>query len=365
VRPNFAIAVFVLAGLELCAAGLKARTTTAAESAGLKARTTTATVSASPEVRCEMTSCVGRVLRTRLQGGSEKQDPPYVSVVFQPANAGVQRDTDSHQAENSRIGITVAARAQQPGEVVVLTLTSPDAPHVVAFGRTVPVVPVGPQQFRALIGIDLDATPGSHRVTITAGSGERHVETMYQLVVKPRRFPTRRLEVDEAFVNPPPGARERIEREAQQLARLWEQSAPEALWTGRFIKPVPDRANSSFGTRSIFNGVPRSPHSGTDFLSPAGTPIKAPNAGRVMLAADLYFSGNTIVVDHGLGVVSLFAHLSTFAVHEGQLVETGQMLGAVGATGRVTGAHLHWALHVNGARVDPLSLVAALGETDR
>jgi len=125
---------------------------------------------------------------------------------------------------------------------------------------------------------------------------------------------------------------------------------------------VPDQANSIFGTRSIFNGVRRSPHSGTDFLSPAGTPIQAPNGGRVVLARNLYFTGNTLVIDHGLGLLSLFAHLSAFSVQEGDVVSTGQIVGNVGATGRVTGPHLHWAVRANGSRVDALSLLAVLGQ---
>jgi murein DD-endopeptidase MepM/ murein hydrolase activator NlpD len=133
------------------------------------------------------------------------------------------------------------------------------------------------------------------------------------------------------------------------------------LWSGAFERPVPQENNSAFGSRSVFNDQPRSPHSGADFLSPAGTPIHAPNAGRVMLAKELYFTGNTVIIDHGLGMFSLMAHLSAIEVHEHDIVKTGQLLGAVGATGRVTGAHLHWAIRINGARVDPLSVVIVLG----
>ena len=180
------------------------------------------------------------------------------------------------------------------------------------------------------------------------------------LAVKPRRFPTRTLTVNPDLVNPPPQEMERIAREAQQLRQLWDAPGSPKAWDGPFVRPVPDAANSSFGTRSVYNGEARSPHGGTDFLSPAGRPIKAPNAGRVVLAAPLYFTGGTVVIDHGLGVFSLFAHLSVIGVHDGQVVKTGEVIGEVGATGRVTGPHLHWAVRVGGARVDPLSLVAAL-----
>jgi len=132
------------------------------------------------------------------------------------------------------------------------------------------------------------------------------------------------------------------------------------LWSGPFVRPVPDAANSAFGTRSVFNGEPRSPHSGADFSSQPGTPVKSPNAGRVVLAGDLYFTGNTVVIDHGAGLLSLFAHLRAITVRESDSVTAGTVIGEVGATGRVTGPHLHWTVRLNGARVDPMSLLAVL-----
>jgi murein DD-endopeptidase MepM/ murein hydrolase activator NlpD len=162
-------------------------------------------------------------------------------------------------------------------------------------------------------------------------------------------------------VNPPPEVLARIEEEGREIARLWAQSDDERLWTTAFVRPVPQAANSAFGTRSVLNGEARSPHSGADFASPAGTPIQAPGAGRVVLARPLYYTGNTVMIDHGLGLVSLFAHLSAIEVQSGELVAAGAVVGQVGATGRVTGPHLHWAVRAAGARIDPLSLLAVLG----
>ena len=133
------------------------------------------------------------------------------------------------------------------------------------------------------------------------------------------------------------------------------------MWTDLFARPVSEANNSAFGSRSVFNGEARSPHSGADFLSPAGTPVHAPNRGRVVLAKELYFSGNTVILDHGLGLFSLIAHLSVIDVAAGDTVTAGQVVGKVGATVRVTGPHLHWAVRLGGARVDPLSLLATLG----
>jgi murein DD-endopeptidase MepM/ murein hydrolase activator NlpD len=262
------------------------------------------------------------------------------------------------------IKIATAARAIQPGELLVLTITmSVPVEHlrVRAFARDAGAFSVGPRSWRALIGIDLDVAPGLHHVSVEGQAGAQKIQTTYELRVRPHTFPTRRLSVDEAFVNPPAEMETRIQQEAVELQRIWKRSAPERLWSGHFVRPVPGEAVSRFGTRSVFNGQPRNPHSGADFMSPTGTPIHAPNGGRVMLARELYFSGNTVVIDHGLGVFSLLAHLSVIDVHEDDTVAADQIVGRVGATGRVTGAHLHWAVRIGEARVDPLSVLALLG----
>jgi murein DD-endopeptidase MepM/ murein hydrolase activator NlpD len=230
-----------------------------------------------------------------------------------------------------------------------------------AFGRQVHAFPLGAGRWRALVGIDLDVTPGAYTLTAEARSDTGPLRATQPITVLAKRFPTRTLRVAEAYVNPPKAVQDRIASEAARLAAIWTASPAVPLWTGAFVRPVRQAANSAFGTRSVFNGQPRSPHGGADFLSPAGTPVAAPNAGRVVLADDLYYTGNTIVIDHGGGLVSLFAHLSTRRVREGATVSAGEIIGLVGATGRVTGPHLHWTLRANGARVDPLSLLAVLG----
>jgi murein DD-endopeptidase MepM/ murein hydrolase activator NlpD len=263
------------------------------------------------------------------------------------------------------IEVHEASRAMQPGELVVLTIDVPasaKAVAVTAFGRAIPAAQLDVQQWRALVGLDLDLKPGSYAVVVTARTPAGPLSSREMLTVGAKQFPTRTLKVNPAFVEPPPGELERIARENARLRTMWASSSPRALWTGAFIRPVTDAANSRFGSRSIFNGKKSGPHTGADFLSGAGTPIKAPNAGVVVLAENLYFSGNTVVIDHGLGLFSLFAHLSAFEVHEGQTVATNDLLGLVGATGRVTGPHLHWAIRASGARIDPLSLLAVLGQ---
>jgi len=262
------------------------------------------------------------------------------------------------------IRISARSRSLQPGEVVLLSIVlaeGSDTVRVRAFDHDVAAYPDGERTWRALVGVDLDVKPGTYPVTVEAGTGARRLHASYDLAIAPRLFRTRRLTVNEAFVTPPASEQARIEGEAALLAEAWKAPAGERLWSSAFVRPVPQQANSAFGTRSIFNGKPRNPHGGADFLSPEGTPIHAPNAGRIAVARNLYFSGNTVIIDHGLGLFSMLAHMSVIDVREGDRVTAGQEIGRVGATGRVTGAHLHWAVRASGARVDPLSLLALLG----
>jgi murein DD-endopeptidase MepM/ murein hydrolase activator NlpD len=263
--------------------------------------------------------------------------------------------------------VRVAARSIQPGELVVLTLTTGTVANEVrahAFGRELTPIRMSSTEWRVLVGVDLETKPGRYDVSMIMGPSEKDRVTQL-LTVLPKTFATRRLTVDAAFVNPSAEQVARINDDTARLNRVWTSSSPASLWSGTWVRPVPGAANSVFGTRSIFNGEPRSPHSGADFQGAAGTPVKAPNGGRVVLASDLYFTGNTVVIDHGAGLFSLFAHLRAMNVREGDSVVTGTVLGELGSTGRVTGPHLHWTVRLNGARVDPLSLLALLGESPK
>jgi biotin carboxyl carrier protein len=263
--------------------------------------------------------------------------------------------------------VTHQARSLQPGEVVHFVVRLPERVNEVeawAFQKVFRFYPGKldiPNVWEGLVGIDLNAKPGNHEVQILAvRNGIKVFESCRNLKVLSKEFPVRRITVDEKFASPPQNEIERIRRESKQVSGIFAKTTPERLWLGTFLRPVPGKAISSFGKRSIVNGQPRSPHSGTDFRAAEGTPIKAPNAGRVVLVQDLFFAGNTVILDHGLGLYSYFAHLSKFAVSEGEHVERGDVLGEVGATGRVTGPHLHWTLRLTGTRVDPLSLMAVL-----
>jgi murein DD-endopeptidase MepM/ murein hydrolase activator NlpD len=261
--------------------------------------------------------------------------------------------------------LSVDSRSMQPGELVVINATLPEDVadvRVTGLDRGAKAYRVDDTRWQALLGIDLDTEAGEKVVRLEGRRGVEPFSMETRITVLPKEFATRRLKVSPDFVNPPKAVQERIERESKLLQTVLGESADERLWDTPFVRPVPHRANSRFGTRSVFNGEPRNPHSGTDFLSPAGTPVRAPAAGRVVLAQALYFSGRTVIIDHGLDVFSQLLHLSRIDVKAGNTVSAGTVIGLVGATGRVTGAHLHWSLRVGGARVDPLAALELLGD---
>ncbi len=261
------------------------------------------------------------------------------------------------------VDVRYRARALAPGELVQVSVPSMGAAgalHVRAFDRDWLAYPNG-DSWTALVGIDLATPPGQYEVAVRVDTSTGVRRGSVTLDVAKKSFPTRTLQVDPSFVDPPANVQARIEREAAELTQLWRTSTPTPHWTGAFLRPVPHAANSAFGVRSVFNGQARNPHGGADFNSPAKTPVQAPAAGRVLLAGDLYYTGGTVMIDHGAGLISLFAHLSAIDVAKGAVVAAGDRLGLVGATGRVTGAHLHWTVRVSGVSVDPMSLLDVMG----
>jgi murein DD-endopeptidase MepM/ murein hydrolase activator NlpD len=268
------------------------------------------------------------------------------------------------QQGDPSITVSTWARAFRPGEVVLVTVRARQPlAHVeaTAFDRPVTFWPdQASNSWQTLTAIPLETKPGGYTITMRArDAGGAVTSADARIDVVAHVFETRRLQVDPRFVTPPASESARIEREAKQLAALFEQRRPARLWQGAFVRPVSTASNSSFGRLSVFNGKPAGRHQGADFQAKAGTPVVAPNAGVIVLASEMYYSGTTVVVDHGEGLFSLMAHLSRVAVAVGATVAKGDRLGDAGATGRVTGPHLHWAVRLLGVSVDPLSLIAA------
>jgi murein DD-endopeptidase MepM/ murein hydrolase activator NlpD len=213
---------------------------------------------------------------------------------------------------------------------------------------------------RALLGVDLERTPGKYELKLEAQLTDgKPVACTVAVDVKAGKFLVEKLTVAKEFVEPSKQDIERAEKETQHLHDIFAQVTPERLWQGNFRLPLDGARNAkNFGRSRVLNGQPHSPHSGVDFPAPSGTPVHAAQRGRVVLAENLFFSGNTIVIDHGLGIYTFYGHMESLAVAAGDAVEKGAILGKVGATGRVTGPHLHWGLTVDQARVNPLQILS-------
>jgi murein DD-endopeptidase MepM/ murein hydrolase activator NlpD len=263
-----------------------------------------------------------------------------------------------------RVTVVTSRGAARLGDVVLLRVTAPVSltrVEAAVFDHVIPMWNAGEAQtWEALVGIDVETAPGQYPIVVEGHSANGLLAAKGQTIITviSRAFGVRKLRVDPRFTEPPASERPRIEREAQRLNAIFATVEPVRHWVSPFVYPVSDPLNSNFGLRSVFNGQPRGRHNGVDFASPRGTAVHAPAAGRVVLADDLYFTGITVVIDHGYGLHSLMAHLESVIAREGDAVTQGDVVGHVGSTGRSTGPHLHWSVRLLGARVDPISIVA-------
>jgi murein DD-endopeptidase MepM/ murein hydrolase activator NlpD len=261
--------------------------------------------------------------------------------------------------------IELHARAVQPGEPIRIEVRSPlplgtlegdFGGEPVAFRRA--GGGGSPERWSGWAMVGLLEEPG---VTVLEVRGRTRAgqETAgtRAVTVHPKEFPTEQLSVAPRYVEPPPEARERLAREREKLAALYASRQTEALGATVFTRPVTGPPTSPFGTRRIFNGKPRDPHSGLDLRAATGTTVASAGDGVVGLAQDLYYSGKTVIVDHGGGLFTLYAHLSELQVGVGERVEAGQTVGLSGATGRVTGPHLHWGAKIGNRPFDPRALL--------
>ncbi len=209
----------------------------------------------------------------------------------------------------------------------------------------------------ALAGVDVASALGPSTLKITVKANGVTQDLSRTVEIHEAHYKTESLTVAEGFVEPKTDAQARIKAERELKARVFGASEHERLWDGDFRVPVVSNPTDSFGERRMFNGKLASIHQGMDFRARMGTPVRAGNSGVVVLARALYYEGNCVVIDHGLGLFTLSMHFSRISVHEGQHVAKGQLLGLSGATGRVTGPHLHWAVRWEGAYLDPAKLL--------
>ena len=239
-----------------------------------------------------------------------------------------------------------------PGGVAVVDL-GPGATAPKATYQGKPVLVVKEQDnWLAIVGIPLTIKPGNHQIS----SAGRNLP----FIVGFKKYPEQRITLKNTQqVNPNPANLKRIEAELAEQIQAYRTFSPNIPSNLLLDKPVNGPLSSKFGVRRFFNGEERNPHSGLDFAVPAGTPVKTPANGKVILVGDYFFNGRTVFVDHGQGFISMFCHLSKIDVKPGQSLARGAVVGKVGATGRATGPHMHWNISLNDARVDPAIFIGA------
>lgn len=254
--------------------------------------------------------------------------------------------------------IYLSTRVIYQGELSLIRIhvESGEIPLVTWMGEKVYLVPnAGETDWIGFLGVDLTATPGRNDVVVKMS--DAGPEQRLDMEIREKDYGVRNMTLPENMVDLDAEALARVRKESAVTNALWEAEPSTPLWDGPFIKPVPGEVIGPFGRRSVINGQPRSPHTGVDLRGKKGTPIKAINDGQVVLTAEHFFSGLSVVIDHGGGIKSMYFHMEKIKVQQGETVKKGAVLGFVGSTGRATGPHLHWGVRVNGARIDPSQLI--------
>ncbi|MEB0042342.1 MULTISPECIES: peptidoglycan DD-metalloendopeptidase family protein [unclassified Pseudomonas] len=238
-----------------------------------------------------------------------------------------------------------------PGGVAVVDLgPSAQTPKASYQGKPVLVVKQQDAHWVAIIGVPLTIKPGNQQITAKTASGTHTLP----FTVGNKAYPEQHITLkNQRQVNPNPADLKRIDIELAEQIRAYRSFSPGTPSNLQLDKPVNGPLSSKFGVRRFFNGEERNPHAGLDFAVPAGTPIKSPAAGKVILTGNYFFNGNTVFVDHGQGFISMFCHMSKIDVKVGDVVPRGGVVGRVGSTSRATGPHMHWNISLNDARVDP------------
>ena len=242
------------------------------------------------------------------------------------------------------------------GEVLVFTLPVTGEPDRVIghlLKREILFFPIGGEKYAGLLGLDMQDQPGQYELEVQVQYPDRIERHKVTVLLMKEDFKIQHLKLPKKMVDLDKKTLARVRRESKALHKSFESVLPNPLWNSEFIEPIKGRISGRFGSRRIINGKPKRPHSGEDIAAPKGTTVVAMNRGIVRLTMDHFFTGKGVILDHGLGLFSMYFHLSSVDVMQGQMVEKGQLIGKVGATGRATGPHLHWGVRLNGSRIDP------------
>ena len=249
--------------------------------------------------------------------------------------------------------IVLSPKKVGPGDIMTVTVKNAAGPVEGSFNGKHLYFNPAKNAVKAVVGIDLKTDPGTYPLSLTADGKP----LARNVVIARKKYPVQKLTLPEDMVVLSPENEARADREQRKMAAIWPFDSPR-IWQGNFTDPLPGKTlGTPFGVRRIINKIPKNPHSGVDITAEEGEPVKAPNDGVAILVDDQFYSGHSVVLDHGQGIYTMFFHLSTINVKYGQAVRKGDVIAFVGSTGRSTGAHLHWGVRVQGAKVDPLALI--------
>ncbi len=261
--------------------------------------------------------------------------------------------------------VSFSSQSLKQGEVLLVTVVTKDRTSKITgtiFNKPIHFYKnTTGKKHIALVGIDMDTKPDRYKLTLLIEDNIGKKTTKhYRIRVKPASFGTQELTLPADKVTLNEETLKKVEFEKEKIGKVWEIFAEGRLWDGNFIQPVAGEMSDNFGLRRIINGEQKSPHTGVDIDAPEGASVQASNSGRAVFIDDQFFSGKTLVIDHGLGLFTMYFHLSEILVTEDAIVKKGDLVAKVGKTGRATGPHLHWGVRLNGARINPVSLVKLL-----
>ena len=261
---------------------------------------------------------------------------------------------------SAHAAVVLPKESRVPGGIALVPVPGSDIPPTVIFNTHRVAVVRKDDQWLAVVGIPLAEKPGELKLKVSTPGGTTEVP----FSIKDKSYRTQNITVkNQRHVDPNPTDLKRIAGETKRSDAALSKFTPTTAPSLQLLSPVEGVRSDSYGSRRVFNGQPRNPHSGMDIAAPKGTPIRSPAAGTVVEAGEFFFNGNTLYIDHGDGLVTMYCHLDTIKVKPGDRLAPGDVIGTVGATGRVTGPHLHWGVALNRAMVDPALFLDANAPT--
>lgn len=288
---------------------------------------------------------------------SNLSQPTKVEGKFLPLN--VQAELSSSSIVSGTIAlITLQLPRENLGKVIEGEFEGENFPF---FPATLDSDPNKPLAFQGVLAIPYERKPGPGVVTVSISKDTQKDSFPLNISVIDGNYPSEKLHVDGKRVNLMSASDlVRIKKEQAEVAEIYKQVTPQKMWKGPFVFPIESSVTSPFGSRRVYNGQLKNFHPGLDLKAPMKTPIRAPAPGVVVMAKNLFYTGNTVMLDHGYGVITLYAHMTELKVKKGQSVDTRDLLGLSGMTGRVTGPHLHWQAVIHRIKVNPMGLIQVM-----